>query len=220
MKFSWMSSVVLGLFFFTSIGCQSTGLKDENAALRRDNQTLKTRLDDSESARRNAPDAAQVQAMQAELAAKENRIKELEGQLRRPEAGSDPGIAGIDTSYDRKKGELTVSLPSDVLFAPGSSELKAGSKATLEKLVAAIKKDYAGKKVRVEGHTDKDPVVRSQDKWIDNLDLSQNRAGSVARYLMERGVDKKNIATVGYGDTHPKGTKAASRRVEIVVVVG
>jgi flagellar motor protein MotB len=220
MKFSWMSSVVLGLFFFTSIGCQSTGLKDENASLKRDNQTLKTRLDESESARRNAPDPTQVQALQNELAARESRIKELEGQLRRPEAGSDPDIAGIATSYDRKKGELTVSLPSDVLFAPGSSELKAGSRTTLEKLVAAIKHDYAGKKIRVEGHTDKDPVARSQDKWIDNLDLSQNRAGAVARYLMERGVDKKNIATVGYGDTHPKGTKAASRRVEIVVVVG
>ena len=89
---------------------------------------------------------------------------------------------------------------------------------TLDKVVAAVKKDYPGKKIRIQGHTDKDPIVRSTDKWIDNMDLSQNRAGAVARYLMLKGVDMKSIVTVGFGDTQPKSTKAQSRRVEIVVV--
>jgi chemotaxis protein MotB len=219
MKFSWMGTIVLGFLSFATIGCQST-LKQENQALRSDNQRLQNSLRDSEAARRNSPDPAQVQTLQNELTAREARIKELESQLRRPDVNSDPEIAGIATSYDRKKGELTVSLPSDVLFTPGSVEIKSGSKTTLDKLIAAIKRDYSGKKVRVEGHTDKDPIVRSQDKWIDNLDLSQNRAGAVARYLMEHGVERKNIATIGYGDTQPKSTKSASRRVEIVVIVG
>jgi len=111
-----------------------------------------------------------------------------------------------------------VTLSSDVLFAPGSVDLKPEAKAALDKVVAGVKKDYAGKKIRVQGHTDKDPIVRSTDKWIDNMDLSQNRAAAVARYLTLKGVDSKNLVTVGFGDTKPKATKAQSRRVEIVVV--
>jgi flagellar motor protein MotB len=221
MKVSWMGLVALGLVGFISSGCTNK-LKQENATLRNDNAQLKGRLVASESARQQSLDPAQYQAMQNELAAREARIKELEGQLKKPEVGqvSDPAIEGIATSYDRSKGELTVSLPSDILFAPGSADLKSTSKGTLDKVIAALRLDYAGKKVRVEGHTDKDPVARSADKWIDNLDLSQNRAGAVARYLMEKGLERKNVVTIGHGDAQPKASKAASRRVEIVVVAG
>jgi outer membrane protein OmpA-like peptidoglycan-associated protein len=218
MKLSWMSSASLALIVLTTVGCQSNSLKTENAALKRDNENLRAQL-------RGSASPQQLQQWQDAVAQREARIRELETQLRRPEPGqpaaaADPGIAGIATSYDRVKGELTVSLPSDVLFTPGSADLKSTSRSTLEKIVSALKKDYAGKKIRVEGHTDKDPIVRSQDKWIDNLDLSQNRAGAVARYLIDRGISRGDILTVGYGDTRPKLNKTASRRVEIVVVTG
>lgn len=219
---SWMGSLVVVSLSLISFGCQGNGLKTENANLRQENQQLKTRLAESENAQRSAPTAEQLKAMQNEIAQREQRIRELENQLRAgaTDGKADPGIAGIETSYDRKKGELTVNLPADILFASGSAELKSSSRATLEKVVTALRKDYAGKKIRVEGHTDRDPIVRTKQQWLDNLDLSLNRAAAVSRYLMDKGVDKKNVATVGYGDATPKSTKAASRRVEIVVVVG
>jgi flagellar motor protein MotB len=162
----------------------------------------------------------QIAAMQAELAAREARIKELEAA--RAATGNkdsaDPTIAGVASTYDKAKRELTVTLQSDILFAPGSADIRPEAKPSLDKVAAAVKKDYSGKKIRVQGHTDKDPIVHSTDKWIDNMDLSQNRAGAVARYLMLKGVDMKSIVTVGFGDTKPKTTKAQSRRVEIVVV--
>ena len=218
-----MGSVVL-ILAFVSIGCGSS-LKNENAALRRENDQLKAQLADRESALSRAPDPSQLQAMQNEIAQREARIRELEGQLRRPTGSSgggaeDPSIAGIETSYDRHKGEMTVRLPSDLLFVSGKIELKPASKGTLDKVIAALKRDYAGKKIRVEGHTDSDPITKTKDQWIDNLDLSLNRAATVTRYLVEHGIDKRNIATAGFGDARPKGSKAASRRVEIVVVVG
>jgi flagellar motor protein MotB len=168
------------------------------------------------------PDNAQVAAMQAELAAREAKIRELEAARAQPpsvkSAADNPEIAGLATTFDKTKRELTVTLQSDILFDPGSADLKPGSKTTLDKVVAAIKKDYPGKKVRIHGHTDKDPIVHSNARWIDNMDLSQNRAAAVARYLKVKGVDTKNISTVGFGDTQPKPTKEKSRRVEIVVV--
>ncbi len=115
---------------------------------------------------------------------------------------------------------MTVNLPSDILFASGSAQIKPSAQATLNKVVAALKRDYAGKRIRVEGHTDSDPIIRSRDKWIDNLDLSLNRAAAVTRYLAEKGVDSRNMSAVGYGEAKPKASKPASRRVEIVVLVG
>jgi flagellar motor protein MotB len=162
----------------------------------------------------------QIAAMQAELAAREAKIRELEAARAQSanKDSTDPQIAGVASTYDKAKRELTVTLQSDILFAPGSADIRPEAKPSLDKVAAAIKKDYTGKKIRVQGHTDKDPIVHSTDKWIDNMDLSQNRAGAVARYLMLKGVDMKSIVTVGFGDTQPKQTKAQSRRVEIVVI--
>jgi outer membrane protein OmpA-like peptidoglycan-associated protein len=115
---------------------------------------------------------------------------------------------------------MTVNLPGDVLFDSGKATLKESAKATLNKVANALKRDYAGKPVRVEGHTDSDPIVKTKNEWQDNLDLSLNRAAAVTRYLESQGVDPKHVATTGYGASKPKGqNKAGNRRVEIVVVV-
>jgi len=216
-----MTVVMLAAFLAVAGGCQNS-LKDENAALRRQNQELMARNSDLQRALSAAPDPSQLQAKQNEIAQLEARIRELEAQLRKPDPGgtSEPGIEGIQTSYDRRKGEMTVHLPSDILFEPGSAQIKPSARSTLDKVAAALRRDYAGKRIRVEGHTDSDPIVKSRDKWIDNLDLSLNRAAAVSRYLASKGVDFRTITTAGFGDARPKATKAASRRVEIIVVVG
>ncbi|HEX2971117.1 MAG TPA: OmpA family protein [Tepidisphaeraceae bacterium] len=216
-----MGSLILMLGSALVVGCSGKNT-DELSQLRKQNQELQTRLTDAEGKLRSAPDATQLQALQNEISQREARIKDLESQLQKGDAtnGNDPQLAGIKATYDRAKGELTVQLPGDVLFAPGSADLKSTAKATLDKIAAAIKKEYADKKVRVEGHTDTDPIRASGKQWTDNLDLSLNRAAAVTRYLEAQGINKKLVGTVGYGEHHPKASKAASRRVEIIVVVG
>lgn len=219
MRRAGMVAMVLGLLTL-SMGCASN--KGETAKLQEENALLRQRLGEYQSALAGSANPNQVTALQSEIAQREARIRELEAQIKKPDATgpTTPGIEGVTTSYDRRKGELTVSLPADILFASGNAQLKDSSLATLEKVIGALRKEYAGKKIRVEGHTDNDPIVHSKDQWIDNLDLSLNRAASVSRYLISKGVDRKNIATVGWGDAAPRATKAASRRVEIIVVVG
>lgn len=221
--FSLRTSALAALLpCFISLGCSASKNADELAQLRQRNQQLQAQLADADTKLRAAPDATQLQALQNEIAQRETRIRDLEAQLRKPEAGAaaDPQLTGITATYDRGKGELTVHLPGDVLFAPGSADVKPSAKATLDKIARAIKKDYPNKRVRVEGHTDTDPIRASSFKWIDNLDLSLNRAAAVTRYLEKQGLGKKLMSTVGYGENSPKATKAASRRVEIVVVTG
>lgn len=207
--------VLLGV---VGTGCQSK-LHDENLALHRQNRELQERNRQLEAERDQRPDPSQLATMQQEIASRDARINELQQQLQRPAPGAapTPGLEGIEVTRDERAGTMTINLPGDVLFTSGSADLKESSKATLNKIVAAIKKDYSGKKIFVDGHSDSDPINRTRKQWEDNLDLSAARARSVEKYLVSQGLNGNLIEPRAFGPTAPKGDKAKSRRVEIVV---
>jgi len=103
---------------------------------------------------------------------------------------------------------------SRVAFQAGSAELSAGSDDALEALVQLMR-ERPGHRIRVAGHTD------SQGRAAVNLELSRDRAGAVAAYLIGRGVDRSRVLAQGYGATQPvaeNGTaagRARNRRIEI-----
>lgn len=201
--------VLLGMVLLVAGGCANKEpAKPEVNPLSAENQQLKSQVTQLQS------QLAASQGAQSALAAREARIKELEEKLKQPQQ-----IAGLETTYDASKGELTVSVPGDVLFDSGSDALKPASLKTLDSVIAALQKDYAGKKIRVEGYTDTDPIRAHKTRFADNLALSLERAAAVSRYLIKHGIPAKEIATCGFGETQPKATKALSRRVQIVVVV-
>lgn len=217
-----MGTFLLGAISLLAAGCQNK-LQDENSQLYDQNRKLQSELDqsrqraaDSEDRLAKAPDAATVSQMQA-------RIAELEAQLKQPPAAggpADPGMGGIETTYDKARGTLTVNLPGEILFQPGKAALKPTAHSTLDKIAAAIKKDYAGKSIYVDGHTDTDPITKTKDTWEDNWDLAAARANAVRHYLATKGVSDKMMNLRAFGPNRPKGSKPASRRVEIVVQVG
>jgi len=116
---------------------------------------------------------------------------------------------------------VTVTLPDAILFDSGKAALKDSSKATLDRIVAVLKKDYPGRMIQVVGHTDDDPIKRSE--WKDNWELSCQRALAVSRHLIVKGVDPKTIEATGRGEFAPRAKsdtaagKARNRRVEIVI---
>ena len=76
---------------------------------------------------------------------------------------------------------------------------------------------FGGKQIRVEGHTDSDPIKVS--RWKSNQELSVARADAVKKYLVSKGVDANEVSVAGFGSDRPKSSdKAQNRRVEIVVV--
>jgi len=204
---------MLGLL---SAGCQSQ-MADENKALWSQNRELQAQNSQLQKEKGVDP-AALTQAQQA-IAERDAKIADLQRQLQQPAPGQpvDNSLAGIAVTRNPSTGDITVDLPGDVLFDSGKADLRASARATLNKVVTAIKKDYAGKKVFVDGYTDTDPINRTRDKWEDTLDLSAARARTVAKYLTEQGLDSKLVGMRAMGDTSPKSSKTASRRVEVVV---
>ena len=221
-----IGAVLLGSLSLLNVGCQNKlhddnlALRDQNVKLQADLNDTRSRLADSQDRLAKAPDPASVSQMQA-------RINELESQLKTQPAGvggdgsvADPALSGIETTFDTSRGTLTVNLPGEVLFEPGKATLKATAHTTLDKIVNAIKRDYATKTIFVDGHTDADPITRTKGTWEDNWDLAAARANAVRRYLTSHGVDPKKVDLRAFGPNNPKGNKSASRRVEIVVMVG
>lgn len=128
----------------------------------------------------------------------------------------DYGFGGEDVRIDPEKGTITVTLPTELLFASGKVTLKSSSKGRLTKIADQLNSKYSDKEIWVVGHTDTDPIKKS--KWKDNWQLSTERALAVTRYLIERKVSAQQLAAVGRGEFHPVGKKkTANRRVEIVV---
>ncbi len=222
---------VLSLAALAAGGCESE-MHTENVALHRQNRELQDKLDAANAQLRDSPDPAQYRTLQAELLDRDKQINDLRNQP--PPAttatasavaagGGGPGpspFGDLETKVDARAGTVTVSLPGDVLFAAGQADLRTSARASLDKVVAALKKTYPGRPIRVEGHTDADPIVKSRQDWDDNLDLSLARAAAVSRYLEAHGVDPKKVTTSGFGPFRPRGaSKPRNRRVEIVVVM-
>ncbi|MHC4839530.1 MAG: OmpA/MotB family protein [Planctomycetota bacterium] len=110
-----------------------------------------------------------------------------------------------------------------VLFRSGSWTLTTGTKTKLDKLAVILKDKSKGETfIRVDGHTDSDPVKKLKAKGIqDNVHLSTMRAMAVRTYLVSKGISKDRIFVAGFGEhwavAEGKSTAAKSknRRVEI-----
>ena len=112
-----------------------------------------------------------------------------------PKRGA-PGFSDLDQLLTQK-GPLgsgtAIRLPSDPLYEYDSAELQPGAMAELQKLGTLIKRNPKMKFV-IEGYSD------SFGSPEYNMDLSQQRADSVAQYLVQMlGVNQTQIQTRGFG---------------------
>ena len=151
-------------------------------------------------------------------------IEELQRQIE--QQGKKPAQAtgfgeGYDVAFDAAAGTITVTLTNSILFGSGQATLMKATSVELDHIRSVLRQKYAGKPIDVIGHTDSDPIKKS--KWKDNWELSAQRALTVARYLIQRGLPEDKIRAVGCGESRPIASnanatgRAKNRRVEIVV---
>jgi large repetitive protein len=112
-----------------------------------------------------------------------------------------------------------IEILDKVYFATDSDRILPKSYPLLDNVAEVIKQHTEIPAIFVEGHTDSD----GKDAY--NLDLSDRRAKSVMRYLLDRGgVDGSRLKAQGFGETKPIDTnstaagKANNRRVEFRII--
>jgi len=153
-------------------------------------------------------------------------IEELQKQIQ--ERNKTPGEASgfgsdYDVAFDPSKGTITVTLKNSILFDSGQATLKTGTITELDHIRSVLRQKYPSKTIDVVGHTDSEPIKKSN--WKDNWELSAQRALSVVRYLIKRGIPDEKIRAVGRGESQPIASnasasgKAQNRRVEIIVYI-
>jgi outer membrane protein OmpA-like peptidoglycan-associated protein len=84
----------------------------------------------------------------------------------------------------------------NVFFDVDKFDLKPESKTELDKLIQLLKANPR-MKIEVGGHTDNTGVKQK------NIELSNNRAKSVANYLVANGIEANRLTYKGYADTQP-----------------
>ncbi|CAM2178908.1 chemotaxis protein MotB [Burkholderia latens] len=115
---------------------------------------------------------------------------------------------------------IEIGIDAKVLFNVGDAHLLPDAAPVLSQIARALSEHTSGD-ILVEGHTDSVPIANA--KYESNWELSSARAGSVVRYLAERGVAPHRLAAIGRADTQPlvagddAAARARNRRVTIFV---
>jgi outer membrane protein OmpA-like peptidoglycan-associated protein len=119
----------------------------------------------------------------------------------------------LDTR-DTPRG-LVINM-ADVLFDTGKFDLRPIAREKLARL-AGIVLAHPGLNLDIEGHTDS----TGSDEL--NQKLSDQRAESVRKYLIEQGLPETSLIAVGFGKSMPVADNSTAagrqqnRRVEIIV---
>lgn len=166
-----------------------------------------TNTSDSEEGRTNALIGAGVGALAG--GAIGNYMDRQEREMR--EALRDSGVG-----VRREGNDLKLIMPGDVTFDTNSSEIHPRFYSVLND-VSDVLNQYPATYVDVIGHAD------STGAADYNQRLSEQRAQSVAGYLISQRVMRDRFYVAGMGETSPIASndtpagRAQNRRVEIVV---
>ena len=126
-------------------------------------------------------------------------------------------LAAVDTFVLQPIEKKKAVILHNLYFATNKTDILPESEASLTDLYTMLAENPAIR-IRIIGHTDS----VGSDK--DNQILSEGRADSVRRNMIERGIDPDRIEAVGKGKSEPiapndtEEGRAQNRRVEFVVL--
>jgi chemotaxis protein MotB len=174
---------------------------------------------------------AELGKVQGEKAATEKELAEL----RRQKEAAEKRIAAYKALQDKfrklvdtgklqvvfRNGQMTLKLPSGILFPSAKAELsKDGEKALGD--VVQVLMQFKERRFMVAGHTDAQAIKTAEFK--NNWYLSTARANSVVQFMIKQGFPAKSLAAAGYGEFDPvapntdEAGRELNRRIEIILV--
>ncbi|MBX3250643.1 MAG: OmpA family protein [Myxococcales bacterium] len=111
-----------------------------------------------------------------------------------------------------------VVILEQIQFAFDSDEILSESFPLMQQITNALAQNPQIVRVEIQGHTD------DQGDYDYNARLSQRRAESVQRWLVEHGIDAERLRARGYGESRPlvrettDEARARNRRVEFRIL--
>jgi len=111
-------------------------------------------------------------------------------------------------------------LTDDLLFDSGSATPRPQARPLLHQL-AALLSEQPDHQLIIQGNTDSQPL--SHGRYVDNLELSTERANSIYRSFAADGINAKRMTASGRGPEAPIASndtaagRSVNRRVEILV---
>jgi chemotaxis protein MotB len=184
-------------------------------------------------------DLAEVRRALDSYKARARALEAVRGRLAALRAKLDE-LTKIGLAVNIRKNRMIISLPGDVLFDTGKTELKPSGKAALARIGEIIRNDpsLASRDFQVAGHTDNKPL--QGPPFFDNWGLSVMRARQVVLFLTSpekpeskpgqraaepgAGVSPYRWSAAGFADTDPVASNSTpegmqkNRRVELIVM--
>lgn len=126
-------------------------------------------------------------------------------------------LSGSGVRIERQGDTIRLIMPGNITFPTDSYNLRSSFYPVLSDVSAVIAK-YNETSLRVSGHTD------STGKRAYNQKLSEQRASSVANYLVANGVSRARLFVEGQGQDQPiadnatEAGRSANRRVELSIL--
>jgi len=130
-----------------------------------------------------------------------------------------------DVMLIENQKRLVISLPSDLLFQSGQTEIGDSGRQALFELGGVLTR--VKNRIEIVGHSDPRPITNSsKDGYKTNWQLSLARAAEVARTLKDVGYDReivvRGLSSARYDELPKKMSQeeryALSRRVDIVIM--
>ncbi len=125
-------------------------------------------------------------------------------------------------SMEIENGKIRLRLAAMRFFDPASASLRPEAIAVLDAIAEEL--DASKQNIRVEGHTDDEPIRTT--RFRSNWELSASRAATVVSYLEQaHGIAPQRLVAAGMGAQNPLVSndtpehREMNRRIEVVLEI-
>jgi chemotaxis protein MotB len=154
-----------------------------------------------------------------------NRGHSLGDARRKAQSVFQPEIRSNKIRLTQDERGLIITLASDAFFNPASARVNIeATRDILLRLGGYLSsQEVAGRKFRIEGHTDSVDVDPA-GPWTSNWELSAMRSINILLYLTGLGIEERRFQVSGFADTVPIASndspqgRAFNRRVDIIIL--
>ncbi|TLD43060.1 MAG: Flagellar motor rotation protein MotB [Candidatus Jettenia ecosi] len=164
----------------------------------------------------------EIDNLEKQLSSVSDRLKSSEAEMSKLRQLA-KSIGGGVSVRDTVEGPV-ILFPEKILFDSGMATIKSNGEKALGKM-AGFLDENPSISIRIDGHTDTDPIIKTKHLWDSNHHLSAARALSVFHFLTKtENIAEKRIHVAGFGPNRPIAPntnstgKKGNRRVEFLIL--